>query len=245
MSFPPSRTALTTLLVICEQIIDRLLLGFKGTMSEAELHWLRQRLAGGKLEKAKRGQLRQHPPIGYVYDPVGALVFDPDEAIQYAVRLLFDLFEQLGSGLGVAKAFAQQGLPFPTRPWGAAYQHEIRWGPLTSSRVLAILHNPTYAGTYVHGKTRRQPTPTQPGRTTTRRLPPGEWAVMIPDAHPAYISPAQYQRHQQQLAANQRQPDGPQPGPAREGSGLLQLTFADKSGKLRGVKNEPSLDDVG
>jgi DNA invertase Pin-like site-specific DNA recombinase len=104
------------------QYNDRLLLGFRGTMSEAELHWLRSRLLGGKLAKAERGELRFRPPTGYVYDAAKRLVFDPDQEIQHAVRLLFACFEQTGSALAVVKHFAQHKLRFPTRSWGGRRQ---------------------------------------------------------------------------------------------------------------------------
>jgi DNA invertase Pin-like site-specific DNA recombinase len=112
--------ALTDTLVIDEEGIydpghynDRLLLGFKGTMSEAELHWLRQRLLGGKLTKAEQGELRFRLPIGLVYDPTGKVVLDPDEEVQAAVRLVFALFEQYGSALAVVKHFTAHHLRSP------------------------------------------------------------------------------------------------------------------------------------
>jgi len=117
--------ALTDTLVIDEDSVydpgqynDRLLLGFQGTMSEAELHWLRQRLLGGKLEKARQGQLRFRLPTGLVYDPSGQVGLDPDEQVQHAVRLVFDLFETTGSALAVVQHFGTHQLLFPTRLWG-------------------------------------------------------------------------------------------------------------------------------
>ena len=100
------------------QYNDRLLLGIKGTMSEAELHWIRSRLLGGKLEKARTGQLRSRPPTGLVYDPAGQIVLDPDEQVQQALRLVFDTFEQVGAALGVVQYFAENHLSFPTRLYG-------------------------------------------------------------------------------------------------------------------------------
>src|SRR5256886_6525319 len=135
--------ALTDTLVIDEEGIydpglhnDRLLLGFKGSMSEAELHWLKSRLLGGKVAKAERGILRFRLPIGLVYDPVGRIVLDPDEAVQEAVRLVFSLFEQFGSALAVVMYFAQQHLRFPTRWWGGKQADELSSGRLTHGRVL-------------------------------------------------------------------------------------------------------------
>ena len=87
-------------------------------MSEAELHWLRSRLLGGKLEKARSGQLRFRPPTGLVYDPAGQVVFDPDEQVRQALRLVFDTFEQVGAALGVVQYFAENHLSVPTRLYG-------------------------------------------------------------------------------------------------------------------------------
>jgi DNA invertase Pin-like site-specific DNA recombinase len=128
------------------QYNDRLLLGFRGTMSEAELHWLRQRLLGGKLAKAEQGLLRFRLPTGLVYDPAGKIVLDPDEEVRAAVRLVFDLFSQRGSALAVVAHFARHHLRFPIRFWGGRRDGELVWGPLRCARVLDILHNPLYAG---------------------------------------------------------------------------------------------------
>src|SRR5712692_9968606 len=145
--------ALTDTLVIDEEGVydpglynDRLLLGFKGTMSEAELHWLRQRLQGGKLTKAEQGKLRFRLPIGLVYDPASRLVFDPDEAVQEAIRLVFALFEQYQSALAVVSHFAKHLLRFPTRHWGGACAGELEWVRLCHGRLLDVLHSPLYAG---------------------------------------------------------------------------------------------------
>jgi DNA invertase Pin-like site-specific DNA recombinase len=131
---------------------DRLLLGFKGSMSEAELHWLKSRLLGGKVAKAEQGALRFRLPIGLLYDPVGRIVLDPDEAVQEAVRLVFSLFEQWNSALAVVSSFAEQHLRFPTRWWGGKRADELIWSRLTHERVLNILHSPLYAGAYVYGR---------------------------------------------------------------------------------------------
>ena len=129
------------------QYNDRLLLGFKGTMSEAELHWLRQRLLGGNLEKAPHGALRFRPPAGLVLDPVGRLVLDPDDEVQQALRRLFALCAQPSSALAVVTHFPHAQVRFPTRWWGMRHGNELVWRPLTHARVLAVLHNPAYAGT--------------------------------------------------------------------------------------------------
>jgi DNA invertase Pin-like site-specific DNA recombinase len=208
------------------QYNDRLLLGFKGTMSEAELHWLRNRLLGGKLEKAQKGQLHFRPPTGLVYDPTGQLVLDPDEQVQGAVRLLFDLFSQLSSALAVVKHFGTHRLLFPTRLWGGERDGELVWEPLRLGRVLAILHNPAYAGTYVYGRTQTR-THTLPGEAPrikgrTRQVKPQDWPIALHDVHPAYITWDQFLYNQQRLDDNRTFHPEEQRGAVREGSALLQ-----------------------
>lgn len=221
--------ALTDTLVIDEEGVydpgsynDRLLLGFKGTMSEAELHWLHQRLQGGKLTKAEQGKLRFRLPSGLVYDPVGKTVFDPDEAI----RLVFTLFEQYNSALAVVSHFAKHQLRFPTRHWGGARAGELEWVRLCHGRVLDVLHSPLYAGAYVYGRTqtRRHALPGEEPRIKgrTRRLPQEDWPIVLRDTHPGYISWEQFLRNQQQLADNQNCPADAHRGAVREGSSLLQ-----------------------
>jgi DNA invertase Pin-like site-specific DNA recombinase len=132
---------------------DRMRLGFKGTMSEAERHWLRSRLRGGKLEQAHHGALRVRPPAGFVFDPAGQVVLEPDEDVQQAGRRLFTRFAQSGSALAVVKHVATPHLRFPTRGWGNRQGHERFWGPLPHTRGLEVLHHPADAGTYVYGRT--------------------------------------------------------------------------------------------
>src|SRR5258706_79122 len=225
--------ALTDTLVIDEEGIydpgsynDRLLLGFKGTMSEAELHWLRQRLLGGKLTKAEQGELRFRLPVGLVYDPTGKVVLDPDEEVQAAVRLVFVLFEQYGSALAVVKHFTIHHLRFPDRLWKRTQKGELVWEPLRCGRVLSLLHNPFYAGAYVYGrtKTRRHAlageAPRIKGRTRQVKLE--DWPIVLRDAHPGYITWEQFRRHQQMLDDNRTWRPEEHRGAAREGSALLQ-----------------------
>ena len=208
------------------QYNDRLLLGFRGTMSEAELHWLRSRLLGGKWAKAERGELRFRPPAGYVYDAAQRLVFDPDEEIQHAVRLLFTCFEQTGSALAVVKYFAQHQLWFPTRHWGRAAHDEVHWQPLTHKRVLFVLHDPAYAGVYVYGRsqTRTRTLPGEAPRLTgrTRQVNRTDWPIVHHDHHPAYLTWAQFLRNEQQLDDNRTVRDDDRRGARREGAALLQ-----------------------
>jgi DNA invertase Pin-like site-specific DNA recombinase len=240
--------ALTETLVIDEEAVydpgqynDRLLLGFKGTMSEAELHWLRSRLLGGKLEKAEHGDLRFRPPVGLLFDPNGQLVLDPDEEVQQAVRLLFTCFDELGSALAVVKYFADHHLRFPTRGWGKRQDGELLWQPLTHPRVLSVLHNPRYAGTYVYGRTQTR-TQTLPGEAPrvkghTRKVAPQDWPIVRHQSHAGYITWEQFLRNQQRLDDNctSRVPD--RPGAVRAGSALLQgLVLCGRCGRRMTVR---------
>ena len=225
--------ALTNTLVIDEdgvydptQYSDRLLLGFLGTMSEAELHLLRSRLLGGKLKKASHGQLRFRLPTGLIYDPEGRTVFDPDEQVQQAIRLILDLFEQSASALAVVHHFADHHLQCPARFWGGARHGQLIWSPLSHGRVLDILHNPEYAGVYVYGRTKTRllclpgEEPRIKGRT--RRVRPKDWPFLIPGHHPGYITWEQFQRNQRWLDENRTSPDEDHRGAPREGLALLQ-----------------------
>ncbi|HEY3230304.1 MAG TPA: recombinase family protein [Roseiflexaceae bacterium] len=225
--------ALTDTLVIDEEGVydpglynDRLLLGFKGTMSEAELHWLRSRLQGGKLEKAQHGDLRFRPPAGLVLDPVGRVVLDPDEEVQQALRLVFALVEQHGSALAVVQHFNQMHLRFPTRLWGKRHDGELLWESLTHSRMVAVLHNPAYAGTYVYGRTQTR-TRLLPGEAPrvkgrTHPISPDAWPIVLHDAHPGYITWEQFLRNQQQRDDNRTFRPEDRRGAVREGSALRQ-----------------------
>jgi DNA invertase Pin-like site-specific DNA recombinase len=198
---------------------DRLLLGLKGTMSEAELHLLAGRLHGAKQAAAGRGALRFPLPVGYVYDEARATVMDPDEEIQAAVRDLFRAFAARGSAYGVVGAFAERR--FPRRAYGGAWAGEIRWGRLTHGRVLSVLANPAYAGAYVFGRYRSRRTLTPEGtiRTKLISLPLPEWAVLIRDHHPGYISWETYLANRERVTAHCTHHGA---RPEREGSALCQ-----------------------
>src|SRR6266567_3488339 len=223
------------------QYNDRLLLGFKGTMSEAELHWLRQRLLGGKLEKAQHGQLRFRLPTGLVYDPAGHVVLDPDEQVQQAVRLVFALFDQSSSALAVVRHFAAHHLLFPTRGWGGIRDGELVWSPLRLGRVLALLHNPAYAGAYVYGRTQTR-TQTLPGEAPrlkgrTRQVGSEDWRVVRHDAHPGYLSWEQFRRNQERLADNRTFRPEERRGAVREGAALLQgIVLCGRCGRRMAVR---------
>jgi DNA invertase Pin-like site-specific DNA recombinase len=239
--------ALTNTLVVDEEGVydpghynDRLLLGIKGTMSEAELHWLRNRLLGGKLDKAHKGQLRFRPPTGLVYDARSQLILDPDQQVQQAVRLVFDLFDSSSSALAVVKHFADHQLLFPTRMWGGVRDGELVWQKLGYGRVLTILHNPAYAGAYVYGRTKTRQhilpgeAPRIKGRTHSRKLE--EWPIVLHDAHPGYITWDQFLRNQQRLDDNRTFRPEARRGAVREGAALLQgLVLCGRCGRRMAV----------
>jgi DNA invertase Pin-like site-specific DNA recombinase len=182
------------------QFNDRLLLGLKGTISEAELYVLRARLRGGILSKARRGELKTPLPVGLVYDPLGRVVLDPDRQVQDALRALFTTYERAGSGCATVRYFREQGLLFPRRLRGGVRKGELVWAPLVHSRVLQVLHNPRYAGAFFHGRTRW--CRSRNGGKTCRRLPLDEWYALLPETHAGYITWEQYQRNQQILREN-------------------------------------------
>ena len=200
---------------------DRLLLGLKGTMSEAELHFIRARLRGGQLSKARRGELEMALPVGLVYDPAGKVVLDPDAGVQRAVAHLFATFARTGSARAVVQVFTAEKLLFPLRVRTGAHKGELAWQPLRHWRVLRTLHNPRYAGAFVYGRRRERKTPD--GRRTFETVPRDQWIALIPDAHPGYISWDQFETNQSLLAANAAAHGRERTaGPAREGPALLQ-----------------------
>jgi len=200
---------------------DRLLLGLKGTMSEAELHMLRARLRGGILNKARRGDLRCRLPVGLVYDTRGCVVFDPDKQVQETVRLLFQTFDRTGTLRATIKYFRKHGLLFPTQIVAGAQKGQLAWVPLSLGRASSAMHNPWYAGAYAYGRSRWRKQPD--GRECYERLPQDQWQVLIRDAHPAYISWQEYERNAQRLRASaQALGFERNAGPPREGPALLQ-----------------------
>ena len=200
---------------------DRLLLGLKGTMSEAELHFIRARLIGGQRSKARRGELRMALPVGLVYDPAGNVVLDPDTGVQQAIRQVFSLFARTGSARATVQQFNADGLLFPVRVRTGARKGELAWMPLTHWRVLRTLHNPRYAGAFAYG--RRRERLAAGGKKTFDTLPREQWIALIRDAHPGYISWDQYETNQKLLLANATAHGQDRAaGPAREGTALLQ-----------------------
>ena len=199
---------------------DRLLLGLKGTMSEAELHVLKARLRGGILSRARRGELKQMLPIGFIYDGEDRVVLDPDAQVQSAVRLLFATFQRIGSCLAVAKTFQEQHLLFPRRVRSGPRKGQLHWGELLQCRVRQIIYNPRYAGAFAFGRTRQRHRPD--GKIESRGVPTEDW-ILIRDLHPGYITWPEYEENVRRVHANAASwgPDRRQ-GPPREGNALLQ-----------------------
>jgi DNA invertase Pin-like site-specific DNA recombinase len=199
---------------------DRLLLGLKGTMSEAELHIIKARLQGGILNKARRGELQSPLPVGLVYNSANQPVLDPDKQVQQSLRCFFGAFQRTGSAMATVKTFRQQGLRFPRRLKKGPYKGDLLWADLTHSRALQLLHNPRYAGAFVYG--RRRTRNKANGGTAYRMLPRDEW-ILLPDLHPGYISWEQYEENQRRLRENaQAQGRDRRKSPPREGPALLQ-----------------------
>jgi DNA invertase Pin-like site-specific DNA recombinase len=200
---------------------DRLVLGLKGTMSEAELHLIRHRLTAGLLHKASKGELRQGLPVGFGYDQEGKVILDPDEAVVESIATVFRRFDELGSARQVMLSLLEENMLVPRRPTGA---RRIIWRPASYPAIHDFLTNPTYAGAFVFGRTRQEKRLDANGRlvTRTRQLPREEWAVLIPDHHPGFVTWERYERIQDELRANWRAPRGHGGGPVREGTALLQ-----------------------
>ena len=215
---------------------DRLLLGLKGTMSEAELHFIRARLIGGQLSKARRGELRMGLPVGLVYDPAGNVVLDPDTGVQHAIRHVFALFARTGSARATVQQFNADGLLFPVRVRTGARKGELAWMPLQHWRVLRTLHNPRYAGAFAYGRRRERLDAN--GKKTLDTVPREQWIALFPNAHPGYISWDTYETNQKLLLGNATahgQDRGA--GPAREGTALLQgLAICGRCGRRMTVR---------
>lgn len=220
--------AVTGVVVVDEQSIydpadkdDRLLLDLKGTMSEAELHWLRLRLNGGRLNKARRGALKLIAPIGYVWRD-GQFELDPDAAIRSAVRVVFERFAIETSTWAVVRWADKTGFRFPTRRPGDDGAGDVEWRTLTMTRLNSLLHNPTYAGVYAYGRRISEAIVVDGQiRRIRRRRAPEEWPVRIEATHPAYIDWATYLSNQQRLRDNQSRMHGAVPGAPKEGPALL------------------------
>jgi excisionase family DNA binding protein len=199
---------------------DRLLLGLKGTMSEAELHLIRARLVGGLRNKANRGELRLALPVGLDRDDADRIVLCPDEQVRHAIERVFCLWRGLGSARQVVMELIAEGQQLPRRTVG---QRRIRWARASYGAVHDLLTNPAYAGAFVFGRQRREKRLDEHGEVRVRRVdvPIGEWSVCLPEHHPGYVSWDQYLATRARLKANVR-PRGEGGGAAREGTALLQ-----------------------
>jgi len=182
---------------------DRLLLGLKGTMSEAELHVLHSRLDAGRRNKAKRGEYVSGVPLGYIRTRDG-VELEPDVQAQGVVRLLFDKFAELGSAHAVLKFFHNQQIFIGRRVPNGPQPGELIWQRANRSTILYVLHNPIYAGAYAFGRRRRATVSNPDGthKTVQRDVERDEWEVLIRDKFPAYITWEQWDRNQQRLREN-------------------------------------------
>jgi DNA invertase Pin-like site-specific DNA recombinase len=200
---------------------DRLLLGLKGTMSEAELHVLRARLQGGILAKASRGELEMALPVGLIHAPDSKVVLDPDQQVQAALHSFFETFRRTGSASATVRSFRERGLLFPRRLRSGPHQGDLAWGPLRHWRALRVLYNPRYAGAFAFGRTRTRRT--AHGRSRVSTVPREEWHTLLLDAHPGYISWVEHEENLGRLRENaQAHGTDRRHSPPREGPALLQ-----------------------
>ena len=214
---------------------DRLVLGLKGTLSEAELHLLRARMTEGLRAKAARGELRLVLPAGLDYDDGDHVIITPDEAVREAVMCVFRRFDQLGSARQVVVSLRADGLRLPRRDIRTG---KIAWAQAGYPAVHDILIHPGYAGVFAYGRSKTEKHLGAGGTVITRqrRLPRDQWAVMIPGHHPGYISLETYDANIARLAANSPAPAGGAGGAAREGAAWLQgLLRCGRCGRLMQV----------
>ena len=198
---------------------DRLLLGLKGTMSEAELHILQARMLAGRNAKARRGELGKPLPMGYLRRPSGEVALDPDEQAQSVIRLVFALFERIRTVSGVLRHLVENDIKMPVRLAGGSGKGELQWRRPSRASLGDLFSNPIYAGVYVYGVRTIDRRRHKPGRPSSGRRPPrpGNAEVFLPDRLPAYISGEQFERNQQQIRANRTS----ERGPVRAGAALL------------------------
>jgi DNA invertase Pin-like site-specific DNA recombinase len=200
---------------------DRLLLGLKGTISEAELHLIKQRMWAGRLAKARRGELAVPLPSGFVRRPSGEVALDPDEQVQEVVGLVFDLFERLGTVNGVLCFLADNHIQVGIRLREGPERGELVWRRPSRVGVQNMLRNPAYAGIYAYGRSTTDPRRRRPGRPCTGRVRTArqDWIVFLPGLLPAYISVEQYERNRQRMQANRSRSQSM--GAVRDGPALL------------------------
>ncbi len=202
---------------------DRLLLGLSGIMSEAELHQIRVRLHQGERQKAARGELRLPVPAGLALDRTGAIILNPDEEVRARVELVFAKFRELHTARAVMRFLRAHGLPLPVRPLLGPGPHDVVWREADCARVRSILQNPAYAGAYVYGRRRAEPSRRRPGAgPATVKVAIEDWPVCLRAAHPGYISWEEYMANQRRLADNANRYEAGHPGAPRKGVALLQ-----------------------
>ena len=202
---------------------DRLLLGLKGTISEAELGWLRQRAYEGLLAKARRGELRLSLPVGYVHTPDGRIEKHPDQRVQAAISLLFQQFAALGSARQVLFWFRHEHLSLPALVPDASWGERVTWRLPIYNTILRVLHNPLYAGAYAFGRTgtRTHILDGAAQKTRGHRRPRPEWLVLLPDHHDGYIAWDTYERNHRLLADNAQMKGLMAKGAVRSGPSLV------------------------
>ncbi|OYV81917.1 MAG: hypothetical protein B7Z73_17560, partial [Planctomycetia bacterium 21-64-5] len=198
---------------------DRLILGLKGIMSEMELLTMRNRLHRGMLNKAQRGELFLHVPVGYVNTPTGAVALDPDEQVRTVVHLIFEKFNELGSGHAVHRYFRRHGIRMGVRPIDGPNKGQLEWRPPSHPLIFTILKHPLYAGAYAFGRC-----PVVPKRKRTHKVPhqwvpAEEWKVLLHNRAPAYITWDQYLANQLRLKENRTKSDSK--GSIRKWAALL------------------------
>ncbi|TVQ81361.1 MAG: recombinase family protein [Flavobacteriales bacterium] len=220
--------ALTKTLILDEEGVydpshfnDRLLLGLKGTMSEAELHVIKARLLGGALNKAKRGELVIRLPIGFVHDAHKRIVLDPNKRVRESIELFFKTFRRVGTAHSTVKTFNQEGWMFPKRIYSGPQKGEVVFGKLTHSRAFQILRNPRYSGAYAYGL-RRKEYNGKSKNLLVKYVDQDNWHSFIKDAHPGYITWKEYQENIQRLLENRQDTELTRKCPPREGPALLQ-----------------------
>ncbi len=198
---------------------DRLLLGLKGTMSEAELHLIRARLDGGLRSKAQRGELRMHLAVGFDRDEDGRIVLSADEQVRHAIERVFELWRRLGTARQIVGELIAEGQKLPRRRVG---ERRVRWATANYAAVHDFLTNPSYAGAFVFGRTRQEKRLDAAGevKVTTREVPIEEWSVCLPEHHPGYVSWEEYLATRQRLRSNVRR--AARVAARREGGALLQ-----------------------
>lgn len=216
---------------------DGIILDFKGGVAKAEYRLIINRCQGAIRLRAQRGEFRTHLPTGFVYDPQGRPVLDPDVQVQEAIRHFFAAYHRLGTARAVVRTFRAEGLKIPVRRWGVHPAGELTWEELTHARAVCILHQPRYAGIYCYGRKRSKRT--VEGRLLQLRVPREKWLAFLQGIHEGYISPEEFERNQQRLREARPREGRHLHGPPREGPALLQgLVLCGVCGRGMSVRYE-------